>query len=91
MGMDRDWRMNNRDLGAVINYTCPHLTAVSQFETQRLLCKSIKMRFLLLLCLEKSFLDQTVQCIWDKDTDEMRWYPSDVYPCDGKYRALTFI
>ena len=28
--------------------------------------------------------EQYVQCIWDKDTDEMLWYPDEIDECSGK-------
>ena len=31
-------------------------------------------------------LEQYVQCIWDKDTDDMTWYPGEIDECGRKYR-----
>ena len=31
------------------------------------------------------FLVQYSTCIWDKDTDEMIWWPSEVYACEGNH------
>ena len=30
-------------------------------------------------------IDQYSQCIWDKDTDEMIWYPDEIDECTRKY------
>lgn len=30
-------------------------------------------------------LVQYSTCIWDKDTDEMIWWPSEVYACEGNF------
>ena len=35
-----------------------------------------------------SFLDQYSTCIWDKDTDEMIWWPQDVKECKGKFLQI---
>ena len=32
-----------------------------------------------------SFSDQYSTCVWDKDTDEMIWWPQDIDECKGKY------
>ena len=29
-------------------------------------------------------VEQYVQCIWDKDTDEMIWYPDEIDECSRK-------
>ena len=29
--------------------------------------------------------EQYSQCIWDKDTDEMIWYPDEIDECTRKY------
>ena len=32
--------------------------------------------------------EQHVSCIWDKDTDEMIWWPSDIKECNGEYEIV---
>lgn len=29
--------------------------------------------------------EQYVECVWDKDTDEMTWYPNEITDCSRKY------
>jgi len=38
-----------------------------------------------------SKLVQYSQCIWDKDTDSMLWYPSEIDVCNSKYRETKLI
>lgn len=33
------------------------------------------------------FQEQYVQCIWDKDTDEMVWWPPYIEQCSSKYNT----
>ena len=33
-------------------------------------------------------LVQYSECIWDSNTNEMKWYPDHVLPCDRKYLTL---
>ena len=40
------------------------------------------------------FPEQYSQCIWDKDTDEMIWYPDEIDECTRKYnikKLCTYI
>ena len=34
---------------------------------------------------KNQFPEQYSQCIWDKDTDEMIWYPDEIDECTRKY------
>jgi hypothetical protein len=34
---------------------------------------------------KNKFAVQYSQCIWDKDTDEMVWYPNEIDVCNSKY------
>ena len=36
-------------------------------------------------------LEQYSECIYDKDTDEMVWYPGLVDQCNRKYYSLLII
>ena len=31
---------------------------------------------------------QYTECIWEKDTDQMVWWPPEIKPCDGQCSAL---
>ena len=33
--------------------------------------------------------EQYSQCIWDKDTDEMIWYPDEIDECTRKYNIIN--
>jgi hypothetical protein len=34
---------------------------------------------------KNTFAVQFSQCIWDKDSDEMVWYPNEIDVCNSKY------
>jgi hypothetical protein len=33
---------------------------------------------------QKNITSQFTECIWEKDTDTMVWWPPEVRPCDGE-------
>ena len=30
---------------------------------------------------------QYTECIWEKDTDDMVWWPPEIKPCDGEFTS----
>ncbi len=42
------------------------------------------------ILIKLSFKVQYSQCIWDKDTDEMVWYPNEIDFCNSKF-ILPFL
>ena len=34
---------------------------------------------------------QYTECVWEKDTDQMVWWPPEIKPCDGQFKYLQYI
>ena len=79
--MDVIWPRKDTKLGSKITYSCPFRTGTTT--------KQLKGTYRLTLeraVPENNLLsEQYVQCIWDKDTDEMVWWPPAIEDCTSKY------
>ena len=79
-------------MGATATYTCPHGTATEDAWLRGII--DGRLRHLVIwiyLCLAISV--QKSQCIWDKGSDEMVWYPAKIHECSRKasnYFACNF-
>ena len=40
-----------------------------------------------LLTWEQSLAEQSVRCVWHRQTDTMHWWPQDLHKCNSKYWA----
>ena len=81
--MDFIWPNKNRELGSKLTYSCPFRTG-----TNIELLKRKKKNFFVCqnLSLKYQFLDQYVHCKWDKDTDNMVWWPPILDVCNREYK-----
>lgn len=83
LGMEFIWPNESRDFGTNITYTCPYRR--STFENDLignvalLNVNPLKKCNILMI-----FLDQYINCIWDKDTDELIWWPQTILECNRK-------
>ena len=80
--MDFIWPNKNRELGSKLTYSCPFRTGTNV----ELLKRKKKIFFMLNLALKYQFLDQYVHCKWDKDTDNMVWWPPILDVCNREYK-----
>ena len=88
-----DWPKNNYIDGTKITYSCPYkkitndelLTGIQMQENSvvSILCSSAHIVSKIQYHLHY-IAEQYVQCMYDKDTDEMVWYPDEIEECGRK-------
>ena len=87
--MDLTWPKRIRNLGSMITYTCPFRRGTHSDSLKR---KTFFIVYCNLFCgyLIKCQsvwkpVDQYIHCKWDKDTDNMVWWPPTLDVCNRKY------
>ena len=88
LGIDLIWPNKNRDLGRKLTYACPYRTGTSR---QNLKCTLHYSYTIKTGSLKNDCLVQYVYCKWDKDTDEMVWWPPYIDECNSKYQKYKLL
>ena len=68
-------------MGTIATYTCPIYLTTDDFLTGKSFISFFTSPVKKTSIFFYYFLVQYSQCIWDTDTDEMAWYPSDIEEC----------
>ena len=84
LGQEVDWPHKSRDLKTRVTYTCPFRMSTWDDNLvgkslHSLLKGSIRIT---------GFSEQYSTCIWDKDTDQMVWWPPEIVNCNRKRLLL---
>ena len=94
LGIDVDWPKKSRLSGTKVIYTCPYkkITDQDMLAGKIIVClSSIILGIIIFVKKYKKYCfisEQYTHCIWDKDTDEMIWYPNEIYECTRKYKYI---
>ena len=86
-GIDMNWPHSSLEMGTVVEYNCPFRKRTT---TSGLSCMEFYINSFLHCMVHVRYrsVAQYVQCVWDKDTDVLSWYPSDIEECGGKYQFV---
>lgn len=98
LGIEVDWPKKSYISGTQITYTCPYKKMTNQRYISGIdwcergyiiiyimIILSFKLAYSSILMYGQIYIvEQYVQCIWDKDTDEMIWYPDEIDECSRK-------